>query len=277
MNYTKYHVLGNDYIVLPSSAWSEENVMRHTVTICHRHYGVGSDGVLFGPLPSKKCEFAVRILNPDGSEAEKSGNGLSIFSRFLFDQNMVGEKSFQLETAGGTVLSTVDTNGYVALEIGQVSFRSDKIPVDGAVREVINEKLQNFTFCAATVGNPHCVVLCDQISPQLAMEYGPMIENDPRFPHRTNVQFMKIINRNNIRIEIWERGAGYTLASGTSSTAAAAVAYKLGLCEAKITVTVPGGKVQVSLSKDFVATLKLPTTRICSGIIDSESLQHKAI
>ena len=269
MNYTKYHVLGNDYIVLPSSAWSEEQVMEHTATICHRHYGVGSDGVLFGPLPSEKCNFAVRILNPDGSEAEKSGNGLSIFSRFLFDQNMVSEKSFQLETAGGMVLSAVEPSGYVSLEIGQVSFCSD-----GTETLALN---RNFTFCAATVGNPHCVVLCDDISSQLAMEYGPKIEHNPRFPHRTNVQFMKVINRNNICIEIWERGAGYTLASGTSSTAAAAVAHKLGFCESEITVTVPGGKVQVSLSEDFVATLKLPTTKICSGIIDSESLQRKTI
>jgi diaminopimelate epimerase len=127
-----------------------------------------------------------------------------------------------------------------------------------------------FEWCAATVGNPHCIVLCDTPTADLARHYGPLIERDSRFPNRTNVQFMAVIDRRNIRIEIWERGAGYTLASGSSSTAAAAVAKKLGFCDSDIVVHMPGGTLAVRLSDDFDATMKGPVVRICGGEIDNE-------
>jgi diaminopimelate epimerase len=127
-----------------------------------------------------------------------------------------------------------------------------------------------FEYCAATVGNPHCVILGENPSPELARHYGPLIETDSRFPHRTNVQFLEVIDRQNIRIEIWERGAGYTLASGSSSTAAAAVAYRLGLCDSAITVHMPGGELAIRFSQDFAATMTGPVTRVCQGVIEPE-------
>jgi len=163
----------------------------------------------------------------------------------------------------------------VTVEMGEVSFDSHAIPMTGPQREVLNEEFeingQVLTFCAATVGNPHCVVLSDQPSPELARHDGPLIELDPRFPNRTNVQFLKVMDRHNIRIEIWERGAGYTLASGSSSTAAAAVAHRLGLCDADITVHMPGGELQIQLSKGLFATMTGPVTKICDGIIADEA------
>jgi diaminopimelate epimerase len=162
--------------------------------------------------------------------------------------------------------------------MGQVSFDGSKIPVEGGAREVLRERMQiderEFEFCAATVGNPHCIVLCNDPSPELARRYGPLIETDARFPNRTNVQFIQVLDRSNIRIEIWERGAGYTLASGSSSTAAAAVAYKLGLCDAEVTVHMPGGELKISLTPDFSATMQGPVTRICSGVIEPEMFEE---
>jgi diaminopimelate epimerase len=275
MRYLKYHALGNDYIVLRPKSFLSALSPEMVRLICHRNYGIGSDGILYGPVDSTSCDFGLRIFNPDGSEAEKSGNGLRIFARSLYDEGLVKGQPFSVETPGGIVSCSVEQGGgIVAVQMGEVRFSSKDIPVAGPPREVLNEDIsvndKVFKFCAASVGNPHCVVLTNEPTSDDARRYGPLIENDPRFPNRTNVQFMKVIDRENILIEIWERGAGYTLASGSSSTAAAAVAYKLGLCGPKITVHMPGGALKISFADDFQATMTGPVTKVCEGVMDSE-------
>jgi diaminopimelate epimerase len=279
MKYLKYHALGNDYIVIRPEELQSDLRPDTIRLICHRNYGIGSDGILLGPLDSKSCDFRLRIFNPDGSEAEKSGNGLRIFARFLWEEGLVSDQRFTVETLGGAVSCEVSAEGEsVKVEMGEVSFDSAAIPVEGASREVLNEEIEIdshvLRFCAATVGNPHCVVLMDHPSPDKAHRYGPLIEVDPRFPNRTNVQFMKFVDPNNIQIEIWERGAGYTLASGSSSTAAAAVAHKLGVCEADIMVHMPGGNLRIQFSNGFFATMTGPVTKICDGVMSEEMLKE---
>jgi diaminopimelate epimerase len=129
---------------------------------------------------------------------------------------------------------------------------------------------ENLLFCAATIGNPHCVIPQQEISAERARRIGPAVEIHPLFPNRTNVQLMQVLDRGNIRIEIWERGAGYTLASGSSSCAAAAVAYKLGRCDESITVHMPGGRLEIELSPEYAVSMTGPVTRICAGNIDNE-------
>ena len=272
MKYAKYHALGNDYIVIRPVELHDELTQDAIRLICHRNYGVGSDGILLGPLESQSCDFGLRIFNPDGSEAEKSGNGLRIFARSLWDDSLVNTSSFTVETLGGPVACKVDPEGKsVAVEMGEVSFESTQIPVEGSQREVLNEEIKvegrAFKFCAATVGNPHCVILFEGPTAEDAHRYGPLIETDGRFPNRTNVQFMKVMNRENIRIEIWERGAGYTLASGSSATASAAVAHRLGHCGSNVIVHMPGGVLQITLGGDFSATMTGPVTKVCNGAI----------
>ena len=275
MRYSKYHALGNDYIVIQPAELQSEPEPEVIRRICHRNYGIGSDGILLGPLSSKSSDFGLRIFNPDGTEAEKSGNGLRIFARFLWDESLTRGRSFTVDTLGGEVSCEVSTNvKSVKVEMGMVSFDSTVISVAGVSREVLNEELEIdndvLTYCAATVGNPHCIVLSNDPTPDQARHYGPKIEVNPRFPNRTNVQFMKVIDRNNIKIEIWERGAGYTLASGSSSTAAAAVAHKLGMCEPDIIVQMPGGSLLIQFSKEFFATMTDPVTKICEGVMTEE-------
>jgi diaminopimelate epimerase len=275
MRFVKYHALGNDYIVWDPAYAGKRLTPAQMRLLCHRNYGVGSDGVLLGPLESSGEDFPVRIFNPDGSEAEKSGNGLRIFSRYLWDQGMVRGDPFTIRTLGGTVTSRVAKRGReVVIDLGRLSFDSALIPVEGPPREVINETIlvdgQELRFCAATIGNPHCVVLRDEVSAEEAKKWGPLIEVDPRFPNRTNVQFMKILDRGNIRIEIWERGAGYTLASGTSSSAAAGVAHKLGLCDPRISVHMPGGTIRIVISGEFMISMRGPVTRIAEGTVSRE-------
>ena len=277
MHFAKYHALGNDYIVINPADLSGSLGISQVRLICHRNYGIGSDGILLGPLDAKEADFGLRIFNPDGSEAEKSGNGLRIFSRYLRDKGLVGDKPFTILTAGGKVTCQVHRGGNsVTVEMGEVSFDSTRIPVMGPPREVLNETIvvggKEFTFCAATVGNPHCVNLRDVVSRDEAVRYGPLIETDPRFPNRTNVQFMTVLDRKNIQIEIWERGAGYTLASGSSSSAAAAVARKLGLCDPEITVHMPGGTIGITVSDRFFIVMTGPVLKIGEGTIAEESL-----
>ena len=247
--------------------------------ICHRHYGIGSDGILLGPFETKESDFALKIYNPDGSVAEKSGNGLRIFSRYLWDMGLVKHEIFTIHTDGGIVKSQVLNNGnIVSVDMGRVTFDSRKIPVQGPDREVLNENItvnsQEFTFCAASIGNPHCVIISDQISAEQAQRFGPKIEVDTRFPNRTNVQFMKVQDRSNIQIEIWERGAGYTLASGSSGSAAAAVAYRLGLCGSQIAVHMPGGKIDIEISDEYEILMTGSVTRVAEGIIYPESYEE---
>lgn len=276
MRFWKYHGLGNDYLIMHPEDISKELTPAQIRLICHQHYGIGSDGLLIGPFAAEAQTFRLRLFNPDGGEFEKSGNGLRIFARYLWDMDWVQNKPFQILTPGGKVTAQVHEGGRgVTVEMGQVSFHSSRIPVAGPPREVLQESIvvqgQEFRFCAATIGNPHCVILCDDISEKLARQIGPHIETDARFPNRTNVQFLKVLDRATIQIEIWERGVGYTLASGSSSSAAAAVAHKLGLCDSHITVKMPGGELDIQIDPDYAITMTGAVTKICEGQFDNEA------
>jgi diaminopimelate epimerase len=278
MRFHKYHALGNDYLVLDPRdfpSWQPAPTVGQIRVVCHRNFGVGSDGILWGPLPSRQSEFGLRIFNPDGSEAEKSGNGLRIFSRYLYDQKLVKSPTFTVETPGGHVQSVIKENGrLITVAMGQVSFSSEKIPVVGAPREVLNEKItildREFTYCAATIGNPHCVIPLPAVTPELAHRYGPHLETHANFPRKTNVQFLQVLDRANIRIEIWERGAGYTLASGSSSSASAAVAHRLGLVDRSVTVHMPGGKIGIEIGDNFSIMMTGTVNKVAEGTMHPE-------
>jgi diaminopimelate epimerase len=279
MKFEKYHALGNDYLVYDPKDGKESFSERDIVRICHRNFGLGSDGILVGPLPSPDADFGLKILNPDGSEAEKSGNGLRIFARYLHDSNRVSGEPFTVDTLGGVVSCEISEGAEtITVDMGQVTFRSDQIPVNvnGDPREVVNESIQaldeTHLYYAASIGNPHCVLPVEQVTKDLALKLGPELENHPNFPNRTNVQFLQVLNRNRIKIEIWERGAGYTLASGSSSSAAGAVARKMGACDEEITVEMPGGEIHLIINDDYKVRMSGPATRVATMELDLECL-----
>lgn len=266
MRFFKYHGLGNDYLVLDPRDAPQLPPDRAITVICHRNFGLGSDGILYGPLPSEAADCRLRILNPDASEAEKSGNGLRIFARYLVQQGYQQEGlPFTVETMGGVVRCLVSGDD-ITVDMGRVSFDAEVIPVSGFSGEVLDKVLQvggdELRFSAATIGNPHAVFRMEEISESLARRLGPLIETHPAFPRRTNVQFLKVIDRHQVQIEIWERGAGYTLASGSSSSAAGAVAVRLGLVESPLTVRMPGGTIQLRIDPDFHVTMTGPAVRV---------------
>ncbi len=282
MQFFKYHALGNDYLVLESNDIQRPLTPEVIFQICAPHFGIGADGILVRQPDPEPGRFEVQIFNSGGSEAEKSGNGLRIFARYLWDLKLVGEDPFQVNTQGGTVTCQLSQQGKtVAVDMGHVTFNSYDIPVTGPPREVLQETMnisgRKFEFSAASVGNPHCVIPVDEVSEEETRTFGPLIETEARFPNLTNVQFMQVLNRNNIRIEIWERGVGYTLASGTSSCAAAAVARRLDLCDQEVTVAMPGGELEVVVDDNYAVHMTGPVVKVAEGELCNEIYECDAL
>lgn len=280
MQFAKYHALGNDYIVLAAAHFDRPLAPAEIRTICRTHTGVGADGILWTTVQPETRRYAVRIFNPDGSEAETSGNGVRIFARSLWDGGFVNDEPIAIETAGGVVRASVDSRGaHVSLTLPPATFSSTRVPVAGPERDVVDEEIaaggRRYRFTAVNVGNPHCVIVVPHASAEEARASGPILENDPRFPARTNVQFVEIIDPGRIRIEIWERGAGYTLSSGTSSAAAAAAAHRLGLVGTSVAVEMPGGTLSAAIGDDGAVTIAGPVVKVCQGTLTTEVLLQK--
>lgn len=278
--FVKGHGLGNDYLVLEGKDLDFPLTPLAVQRLCHRNLGIGSDGILL-LVESSKADFGLRIFNPDGSEAEKSGNGLRIFAKYLYDHGRIKKTTFTVETLGGVVECQCHVADgrvvSVTVEMGRATFRAPDIPMNGPDREVVGVPLQvddHFVkITAVSVGNPHCVVFTDRLGEAEAKRLGPLIERHPAFPNRTNVQFAKVLGRNRLQILIWERGAGYTLASGSSACGAAAAAVKNRLCDhGHVTVAMPGGQLTVEVRPDWSLRLQGPVEEVCSGTLSSDLL-----
>jgi diaminopimelate epimerase len=277
--FVKGHGLGNDYLVMQESDLPGPLTTGAIVKICDRNWGVGSDGILLR-VTSTRADFGLRIFNPDGSEAEKSGNGLRIFAKFLRDHGHATRDAFTVDTPGGIVECRCRLeNGrvtFVTVEMGRATFRPSEIPMTYGGPEAVGVSLSlgpagAVTATAVSVGNPHCVVFVDRLDDEETRRLGPLIENHPSFPNRTNVQFARVLGRDAIEIRIWERGAGYTLASGSSSCGAASAAVKNDHCDhGRIAVRMPGGELAVHVRPDFSLTLEGPVEEVCQGTLTAE-------
>lgn len=278
--FVKSHGLGNDYIVFEEKFLSFKLTPEAVRLLCDRNLGIGSGGVLL-LLESEKSDFGLKIFNPDGSEAEKSGNGLRIFAKFLRDYGHAKSNSFSVETPGGIVRAEIQPKSgavsLVAVDMGKAVFDAEKIPVAGGFSgEVVGKKIEaggkTFEFTAVSVGNPHCVIFMENPGEEEIKRLGPALENHEFFPNRTNVQFARAAAER-LEIFIWERGAGYTLASGSSSCAAAAAAVKNGLCENRLTVSMPGGTLDIEVAPDFEIRMTGPAEEVASGTLSGDILR----
>lgn len=261
LRFWKYHGLGNDYLVVDTA---HDLTAAQIQQICHRNYGIGSDGIL---VQTKGIALGVKIYNPDGSEAEKSGNGLRIFTRYLYDTDQIGTQPVPIETLGGTVTAQQLDAQTVRVGMGKVAFEALHAPLTLPDNKTVAAHI-------ASIGNPHCVLFGESLAEveRLATELGPALETHPRFPKRTNVQFVHVVDRATIYIAIWERGAGRTLASGSSSCAAAAVAQRLGYCDRQIAVQMAGGTLQVTIGTDSDLVLEGQVVKVGEGVISAEIL-----
>ncbi len=279
--FVKSHGLGNEYIVFESENIDFKLTKNAIKRLCNIHFGIGSDGVIV-KVPSEKADFGFRVYNPDGSEAEKSGNGLRILCKYLHDYGYAKNKEFSVETLTDVVYANVveEKNGkayMITVDMGKAIFSSREIPVDSDKPEFISEKIivgeKELEVNCVSVGNPHCVLIKDELSEEEIRKYGPLIENHKLFPNRINVQFAKVLSRNEAQILIWERGAGYTLASGSSSCAAASALVKRGLIDGDMTMNMQGGTLRIQIDNDWNIRMTGEVREICSGVLSSEILQ----
>lgn len=280
--FIKSHGLGNDYIVIDAEKIGFEINKEFVKKICDVHYGIGSDGLLV-KYPSDVADFKLRIFNPDGSEAEKSGNGLRIFCKFLYDYGYTDKDEFTVETKGGIVKAKIEEkNKYgkaqiITVDMGKAIFEAEKIPVKTDKKEFIGEKIKvadkEYEVNCVSVGNPHCVIITDNLNEEEIKKYGPLIENHPIFPNRVNVQFVKPLSENQAQILIWERGAGFTYASGSSSCAVASVLVKKGFAKNDVLIKMIGGELKISIDENWNVKMTGEVQEICSGIISQEFIE----
>lgn len=256
----KYHGLGNDYLVLDPNKNEIQLQERHIVRLCRRNIGVGADGILYGPL-MRDGKIYVQIFNPDGSEAERSGNGVRIFAKYLLDESYVEKKHFSLYTKAGKVsIDFLNPDGSrMRVNMGKAQFAGGVLRSNYGKEEVINEPLlfrgRLYNATCVSMGNPNCVIMMEDVNAKKARELGPYVENASYFPNRINMQLCHVIDRSHVQVEIYERGAGYTLASGTGACAAAVASHRLGLTDHSITVTMPGGELLVEIDEDMTVHL----------------------
>jgi diaminopimelate epimerase len=238
--------------------------------ICDRHLGVGSDGLLaFDPMA-----MTVRIFNPDRSEAQKSGNGLRIAAAHAVLEHGAGD-AFEVRTLGGPnrvrVLARNGAEIVCELDIGRPSFRASDLPAnfEGEPDRVhLDTPAGPVEAMLVSVGNPHCVVFDEPVTKKRCLELGPHLERHPAFPERTNVQLFEAVDRGRVRVEIWERGAGYTLASGTSASAVAAACMRTGLVDDLVTIQMPGGDLTIRREKTGNLVQSGPARRVCRATVD---------
>ena len=274
LRFSKFHVLGNDYIVVDPTRTAFDPAPALIQALCDRRLGIGSDGLLLGPLevPEHPGAFGLRIFNPDGSEAETSGDGLRIFARYLFEAGHAHGTECQIHTLGGLSAARflAPDGSLVQVDMGVPSFKAGDIPFTGiaAQLEVLETPLflptGPVTITALSLGNPHCVIFPGEVSQANACRLGPKIERHPEFPERVNVLLVEVVDRKRLRIEIWERGAGYTPASG-SSCAAAAACRRLNLVEDRVTVQMPGGTLDIEFAPEGHILMSGPVQPVFDG------------
>ncbi|MGH0033145.1 MAG: diaminopimelate epimerase [Myxococcota bacterium] len=272
----KGHGLGNDYIAVDPEELDFKLTPARVRALCDRHTGVGGDGVL-ALAPSAKAHFGLRIFNPDGSEAEKSGNGLRIFGRFLHATRRTRRRRLTVETKGGVVELTLDRDEHgdvhhVTVAMGRASFRPEDMPCTLEVDELVDQPVRagsvTLRFTGVSVGNPHCVVFRPPERPWTERDLsklGPLLETHRIFPNFTNVQLAVASGRHDLSLLVWERGAGVTQASGSSASAAACAAVRGGLLESPVVARMPGGTLEIQVGDDYDVTLAGPVAEVARG------------
>ena len=265
----KYQALGNDYLMLEMPGPLEE-IVALLPAICDRFRGLGSDGLLaFDPRA-----MSVRIFNPDGSEAQKSGNGLRITAAHAVLEHGAGN-AFELRTLDRSnavkVLNRSGSEVVTEIDIGKPSFKAADLPArfEGEPDRVhLDTPAGRIEAMLVSVGNPHCVVFGEPVTKDRCLELGPHVERHEAFPERTNMQLFEVGDRGHVRVEIWERGAGYTLASGTSASAVAAACMRAGLVDGSVVVQMPGGDLSVRKEADGNLIQSGPARRVYRSRVD---------
>ena len=257
MSFWKMHGLGNDYIVIDNrdEKIDSGHAVRLAKLLCERRFSVGADGLLLVSC-SKVADAKMRIFNADGSEAEMCGNGIRCFAKYCYENGIVNKNEFAIETLSGLkhVWLTVKRNDVktVKVDMGAPNWDRSSLPMVGhgtCINENLEVNGEAFRVTCLSMGNPHCIIFVDKADDFPVNQIGPKIENHKAFPKKTNVGFVQVLNNNQLKLRVWERGCGETLACGTGTCAAVAAANKLGKVQNKVTVHVLGGDLEVEVAE----------------------------
>lgn len=284
IEFTKYHGLGNDFILIDNRTSSEPVLTpAEAVKLCDRHFGIGADGVIFA-LPGKNgSDYSMRIFNSDGSEPEMCGNGIRCLAKFLADlgappantpQKQTSDSVYKIHTLAGMMVPQLRADGQVRVDMGTPRLLAAEIPTTlvASSRQVIEEPLEvagkSWLVTCVSMGNPHCVTFVDDVAAIPLEVIGPQFEHHPVFPKRTNTEFIQVIRRDYLKMRVWERGAGATLACGTGACASLVAAVLTGRCERFATVELPGGCLEIEWSAtDEHLYMTGPAVRVFEGKI----------
>ncbi|HIE12938.1 MAG TPA: diaminopimelate epimerase [Desulfotomaculum sp.] len=282
MQFIKMHGLGNDFVITVGESIGPDpgELARR---ICDRHFGVGADGLVF-ILPAESADLQMRIFNPDGSEAEMCGNAIRCVAKYAFESGMVERTEFRMETGAGVLSPRLFVEAglvkEVEVDMGRPVLERERIPMQGPPGRVINEPLdvagEAYRITAVSFGNPHCVVFVTDVSAINLPVVGPVIENHPAFPRRTNVEFVQVLSPDSTQVRVWERGAGETLACGTGACAAAVAGFLNGLTGRRVLVRLPGGDLSIFWAEDDHVYMTGPAVAVFEGRWISEVRGRKS-
>lgn len=271
MHFTKWQACGNDFVFVNAMTMDIRPVVKKCVSICNRNFGIGADGIIF-VLPSEKATLQMRIFNSDGSEAEMCGNGIRAFAKWAHELGLVSKHHFSVETGAGILFPELLPDGKVRVDMGVPHLNSSEIPVTGfGDGMVVNRKLTNdlhtYRITCVSMGNPHCVIFTDDIDRISLEEIGSRLEADAHFPRKTNVEFAQLLKKNLLRMRVWERGTGVTMACGTGTCATVVAAILNGLVEKEAEVILDGGNLHISWEGDSSAHVFMtgPVEKVFEG------------
>ena len=275
IKFTKMHGLGNDYVYMDAIHQKIENITTLAKFVSDRHFGIGSDGLIL-ICESKVADFKMRMFNSDGSEAEMCGNGIRCVGKFVYDKGLTTKQIVTIETLAGIKtlnLNTKDGKVQTArVDMGEPILEASKIPVISEEMPVQNLKLKaidkEFTFTCVSMGNPHAITVVENVKEFDVEKYGKVLEIDKAFPNKTNVEFIEIVDKQNIKMRVWERGAGETLACGTGACASTVASVLNGYTERKVVVELLGGELEVEWNEeDSHVYMTGPATTVFRGRI----------
>jgi len=277
MQFTKMHGLGNDYVYINCFEEKVENPSELARFVSDRHFGVGSDGLVL-ILPSEKADFRMRMFNADGSEAEMCGNAIRCVGKYVYDNKLTGKKTITVETLAGVKILELFTGkdqkvNLVRVDMGEPILNPRDIPVDSGMERFINEPVEimgeEYHVTCVSMGNPHAVTYVGNVKEFPLERIGPLMENNPLFPRRINAEFVEIVSRTHLKMRVWERGAGETMACGTGACAVLVASCLNGLSERKATVELLGGNLTIEWNEENNRVYKTgPAVSVFKGFLD---------
>jgi diaminopimelate epimerase len=273
IQFVKYHGLGNDFILI-DNRHSPQPVLtpEQAITWCDRHFGIGADGVIFALPGQNGTDYSMRIFNSDGSEPEMCGNGIRCMAAFVAELDGQSQTTYQIHTLAGLITPTLRPDGQITVDMGLPRLLAAEIPTTLATsdQKVVDCPLevagQTWNVTCVSMGNPHCITFVEDVAAIPLEAIGPQFEHHPVFPQRTNTEFIQVVNPNYLKMRVWERGAGITLACGTGACASLVAAVLNNKAERKATVELPGGCLEIEWAEpEQRLYMTGPATRVFSG------------